>query len=102
MSFVAPVTSSQMSKHDKMLLRLIDQEAPITEIESQIQVVHKDKKSSINHTTVQTHCALFRALQSRRLELVDLLLRNGADPLPRQWLKHWLPYEGLHRSHRRR
>jgi len=94
MSFVAPplaeVMFSQMSKHDKMLLQLIDQEAPIAEIESQIQVVHIDKKSSINHTTVQTQSALFRALKTRRLELVDLLLRNGADPF-RSMHAEWVP-----------
>jgi len=94
MSFVAPalaiVTSSQMSKHDKMLLQLIDEEAPIAEIESQIQVVHQDKKSSINHTTVQTQSALFRALKSRRMELVDLLLRNGANPF-RSMHAEWVP-----------
>ena len=90
MSFLAPVTSSQMSKHDKKLVRLIDQGARIDEIESQIQVVHKDKKSSINHTTVQTRSALFEALKSWRLELVDLLLRNGADPF-RSLHVEWIP-----------
>ena len=90
MSFLAPVTSSQMSKHDKKLVRLIDQGAHIDEIESQIQVVHKDKKSSINHTTVQTRSALFEALKSWRLDLVDLLLRNGADPF-RSLHVEWIP-----------
>jgi hypothetical protein len=94
MSFVAPslapVMSSQMSAQDKLLLRLIDQEAPIAEIELQIQVVHQDKKSSINHTTVQTQSALFRALKSRRLDLVDLLLRSGADAF-RSKHAEWVP-----------